>query len=199
MSGVCWLLIGDGRDAYHRVSRASLSDKVPPADHVVEIDDRDHNLGFAGAIREGWRQVLETDAQFVWHHELDFTYNQPVPVAAMIDVLDAHPHLTQLALLRQPWNDEEKAAGSIYNLIRDWLHPATDGMHHWLEHQRPNTTNPSLWPRWVIERGWPTCQHSEGIFGGDLLKSDPALRSAYWGQGEELCVHIGDERTGHGY
>jgi hypothetical protein len=200
MSGVvCHLLIGDGRDDYHHASRESLHQHLPPTDHVVEIDDRDHRLGFAGAIREGWRQALQTDAEFIWHHELDFTYLQAVPIKAMAKTLQGNPHLTQIALLRQPCNDTERAAGTLADYLRHHLSPATNGSHQWLEHRRFWTTNPSLYPRWVAERGWPDHPESEGHFGIDLFKSDPALRSAFWGNGEEWVRHLGDTRTGWGY
>lgn len=196
---ICLLTIGDGRDEYHDRSRQSIAEKLPPFLDAVHIDDRDHKLGFAGAVAEGWRQVLQTDAEYVWHAELDFLYDREVPLVTMATILRDRPHLTQLALFRQPWNSEEKAAGSIYNLIENDLTPVEVDGQSWLEHRRPNTTNPSIWPRWVLERGWPQVKNSEGIFGGQLIASDPELRGAYWGRGEQWCTHIGDERKGTGY
>jgi hypothetical protein len=196
---VCLLAISDGRHEYHHQAFRSALQHLPRFDHHVFIDDPSHELGFTGAVIEGWRQVLETDADFVWHFEADFTFDRPIPIADMVGVLTARPYLTQMALLRQPWNDEERAAGSIYNLIAAQLTAVTDGNHRWLEHRRPNTTNPSLWPRWVLERGWPNVPHSEGIFGGELMRSDDTYRAAYWGQGEEWCEHIGAIRAGRGY
>lgn len=197
---VCLMVIHDGRHDYLERTMASAGENLPAFDHEVVVDDTAHTLGFGGAIREGWRRVLETDAEFVFHLEGDFTFPRPVPVDDMIAVLRARPYLTQMALLRQPWNDEEKAAGSIFDLISADLELNSDDEgRYWLEHRRPNTTNPSIWPRWVLERGWPDVRHSEGVFGGELMKSDHSLRAAYWGQGEENCFHIGDERTGVGY
>lgn len=196
---IALLAIGDGRHEYHHRALASAIEHLPKLDHYIFVQDPDHQLGFAGAVREGWRRVLDTDARWVLHLELDFTFDRPIPVHDMVGVLEADPSLTQMALLRQPWNDEEKAAGSIFNLIRDQLTPVTAGGHTWLAHRRHWTTNPCVYPRWVAERGWPTRSESEGVFGAELLASDPRLRSAYWGAGEEWCTHVGDLRTGTGY
>lgn len=195
---VALLAIGDGRHEYHHKSLASAIEHLPKFDHYVFVSDPDHRLGFGGAIQDGWRQALQTGARHIFHLELDFTFDRPIPVADMIAVLDDRG-LTQMALLRQPWNDEERAAGSIANLIADQLTPVEVLDARWLEHRRHWTTNPCVYPRWVAERGWPSRSESEGVFGAQLLASDPSLRSAYWGGGEEWCRHIGDLRTGTGY
>lgn len=194
------LLISD-RDEYLRPSLKSLREQIQPFDVCVHIDDKDHRLGFGGAIREGWRQLLETHVDYVWHAEGDFTYNRPIPLADMREVLDAHPHLVQLSLRRQPWNQQETAAGGQVEIDpagytdREWRG------HEWLEHSKNFTTNPSLYPRWVMEEGWPRGRESEGRFGGGLIKRRPELRFAYWGSrgSGEWCRHIGAVRKGHGY
>lgn len=195
---VCLLAIGDGRDAYHERSWASLREQLPDVDHTVVIDDREHRLGFAGAVAEGWRQALATGAAHVFHAELDFVYLQPVELDAMTDALDAHPHLVQLALLRGPVNAQEIAAGGVleqhpgdYESVR-WRGCS------WREHRRHVTTNPALWPRAIVRRGWPQREHSEGHFGMSLFSAAPGLRAAYWGDGVDV-LHIGDVRSGTGY
>jgi hypothetical protein len=200
MSRIALLLISD-RDEYLRPSLRSIRAMIPPFDICVHIDDKAHELGFGGAIQEGWRQLLETDAEYVWHAEGDFTYNQPLDLRDMQAVLDAHPHLVQLALRRQPWNPEETAAGGQVQIDpgaytdREWR------AHRWLEHTKNFTTNPSLYPRWVMEQGWPDGPQSEGHFGPKLLKGQPGRRFAYWGAREsgEWCRHIGTVRKGHSY
>jgi uncharacterized protein YndB with AHSA1/START domain len=195
------LLISDGRDDYLRTSLRSLRRELPPFDVCVHIDDRDHKLGFGGAIQEGWRQLLETDAQYVWHAEGDFTYNRPISFEHMRAVLDAHPHLVQLALRRQPWNPQEKAAGGQVEIDPGGYTDRSWAGHQWLEHTKNFTTNPSLYPRWVMDEGWPDGDQSEGRFGGELLKRRPELRFAYWGSraSGEWCHHIGYLRKGRGY
>lgn len=190
------LIISDGRDEYHEKSLISAADCLPEFEQTIHIEDRGHRLGFAGAIQKGWSQV-RTD--YVFHLEADFTFNRPVPVDDMISVLEARPYLVQMALLRQPWNERERAAGGIVQMDPELYSPASWNGYRWLEHRRNVTTNPCVWPRRVIDRGWPQVKHSEGHFGIDLFASDPALRAAYWGAGEEWVTHIGDVRSGRGY
>jgi len=173
---------------------------LPEVEHTVVVDDSDHQLGFTGAVAEGWRQALATGADYLFHAELDFTYNRPVPLAGMIDTLRTCPHLVQMALLRQPVNQQEIAAGGIIAMHLSEYYPRRQRRgHRWLEHRHNVTTNPSVWPRWVIELGWPQCERSEGVFGAELFASDSRLRAAYWGEGEEWVTHVGHVRTGTGY
>lgn len=193
---VALLAISDGRHAYHAAAYESALQHLPAFDQYIFVRDPDHRLGFAGAIDHGWRQV-ETD--YVFHFEADFTFNRPVPVPAMVAALEAHPHIVQMALLRQPWNAAERAAGGIWQ-----QHPAEYALrewhdHTWLEHRRFVTTNPCIWPRRVVDQGWPQRSESEGHFGAGLFASDPELRAAFWGGGEEWVHHIGAERAGGGY
>lgn len=196
------LLISDGRDEYRERTVASAKEALPEPDHFVHIDDSEHELGFGGAIRAGWRRILaETDADFIFHLEQDFTFNRPVPIGEMAAVLRARQHLVQLALRRQPWNDQERAAGGIVEMHPgDYVEHELNGWR-WLEHTRNFTTNPSLYPRWVCEAGWPDGDQSEGHFGIDLRKRDPRLRFAYWGARDsgEAVTHIGETRAGRGY
>lgn len=198
MSKTALLLISDGRGEYLKRTLASAVLLLSPVNRFIHIDDSSHELGFAGAVQEGWRQALATDADYVFHLEQDFTFRRYVDLAAMIRVIEAHPYLVQIALLRQPVNDDERAAGGVIEqypdsyVTRHW-HGLT-----WREHRRHVTTNPALWPRWVLERGWPDAPHSEGHFGISLFADDANLRAAYWGD-SVYCDHIGDERKGTGY
>lgn len=158
--------------------------------------------GFGGAIQHAWRQLARTSAaRYVLHLEDDFTPAQPIDLAAMIRTLDEQPHLTQVALRRQPWNEAEHAAGGVVEQHPDDYVEVRDGEAVWLEHRRFWTTNPSLYRRSLCERGWPSGTNSEGRFGVDLFASDPALRSAFWGARDSgvWVEHIGNERVGTGY
>lgn len=172
---------------------------LPEVEHTVSIDDSKHELGFAGAVHEGWRQALATGATHIFHAELDFIYLRPVELMAMANALDEHPYLAQLALLRGPVNDDEQAAGGVIEQHPDSYRITRWEGHAWLEHNRYVTTNPCLWPRWVIQRSWPVCRLSEGRFGVDLFTEDPERRAAFWGNGERWVHHIGDERIGWRY
>lgn len=196
------LLISDGRDEYRERTVSSAREHLPEPDWFIEVADPDHELGFGGAIRKGWRRILtQTDADFVFHLEADFTFNRPVYVEEMAAVLAAHPYLAQLALRRQPWNEAEKEAGGIVEMHPDdYVERDLNGWH-WLEHTRCFTTNPCLYPRAICEYGWPAGPESEGRFGLELVKGSPDIRFGFWGARDsgEACEHIGEVRTGTGY
>lgn len=195
---VCLLTISDGRVGYHERSWASLREMLPDVDHTVAVDDHAHELGFSGAVATGWAAALETPATHIFHAELDFIYLRPIELGAMIATLDAHPHLVQMALLRGPVNDRERAAGGVIEQHPDDYTTVREGPHAWREHRRNVTTNPCIWPRWVVERGWPLIDQSEGHFGIKLFGEDPDRRAAYWGTGVDV-EHIGHIRSGTGY
>lgn len=214
-------VITDGRAGYHDKALASAAEMLPKFDEFVMVNDCDEpewcdyldatwpefdilhpvgRRGFAGAIEAGWEHISHLGADWVFHLEADFTFNQPVDVAAMADVLDSHPHLVQMALRRQPWNDAERAAGGIVE-----QHPGdyTDHEWHgqrWLEHRRFFTTNPSLYRASLCEQGWPQVKNSEGIFTHQLI-ADPTVTFGFWGPRTDppAVHHIGDERAGCGY
>lgn len=196
---VCLLRIGDGRDDVHERSWCSLVEMLPEVDHQVTIDDRDHELGFAGAIAEGWRQARKTKCDWVFHAELDFIYRAPIPLDRMIAVLKRKPYLAQIVLKRGPENEEERQAGGIVEMWPDEYHQMTDQGDVWTEHRLHFSTNPSLYSAALCAQGWPQVPQSERVFT-DLLIEDDKLRFAYWGPKFDapLVEHIG-ERVGCGY
>jgi hypothetical protein len=173
---------------------------LPEFDHAVEIDDRDHRLGFTGAIQAGWQQVLDTGADWCFHVEADFTFNEPVPLSDMIALLERAPHLVQVALKRQAWNDAERAAGGVVEANSEAFTECHDGLTTWTETRAFFTTNPSVYSTDLCWLGWPQVPRSEGVFTHQLLK-DPRTRFAYWGGKFDppRVTHIGEERTGCGY
>ncbi len=175
------------------------------------FDTRDRSLwtvvvwerryGFAGTIEAAWRFLSgHCGEEYVFHLEDDFVFTRPVDLAAMSEVLAAHPHLAQLALRRQPWNEAERAAGGIVEQWPDAYDDLEDGAHAWLEHRLFFTTNPSLYRRELCTRGWPLVKRSEGRFSTDLF-ADPDVRCGFWGARDsgEAVHHIGAERVGTGY
>ncbi len=197
---ICLLLIGDGRDEYRDRTLASGKEMLPQFKRVVEIDDRDHELGFDGAIRAGWEEVLRTGTDWVFHLEADFVFNAPVPIERMIAVLKRHPHLAQICLKRQPWNDTEKAAGGIVEANPDAYEQRVEHGDIWTEHRVCFSTNPCLYPAALCHQGWPQGERSEGVFTHRLLE-DPECRFAFWGAKFDppLVEHIGVERNGVRY
>lgn len=213
---IALLVVTDGRRDYLERTIESARLMLPWADfdiRLVVTDDphverlgatysdcdvlgtgEDH-AGFAGTIAAGWCALQGAD--WVVHLEDDFVFNRPVPVDDMCSVLEADPMLSQMALLRQPWNSEEKAAGGIIPLHPDDFTPCRSDVGEWFEHRRFFTTNPSIYPGHLLDRGWPTCPHSEGVFTHQLLAD--GYRFGMWGTGEEWVEHIGVERVGVGY
>lgn len=194
------MLIGDGRDTYREQTIASAKEHLPRLDTLIEIDDREHRLGFAGAIADGWRAVQEQGADWVFHLELDFVFNTAVPFDRMLAILQAHPYLAQIALKRQPWNDRERAAGGIVEADPDDFTQLTESGDIWTEHRRFWTTNPCLYSANWCRQPWPQESESEGKWTHRLL-ADPKLRFGLWGAKFDppMVTHIGAERQGVGY
>lgn len=152
--------------------------------------------GFGGAINSAWDHILQYDFDYVFHLEDDFTFNRPVSLCEMAQVLEENPHLQQMALRRQAWSSEEIRAGGVVE-----MHPeAYEQKTHWMEHRLFFTTNPSLYRRSLVERGWPNVPRSEGIFTLQLLEN-PEAKFGYWGQKTDKpwVTHLGAQRKGTGY
>ena len=214
----------DGRREYFRKTYDSLWSKVHGFDNILIHDDSGdpdyhhwlsgyynttettiystgQRSGFGGAIISAWDQLRKTDADWVFHLEEDFTFNKHIDLQAMQKVLMAKPHIVQMALRRQPWNDIEVEAGGVIEVQPESYLEWTDETDYWLQHRNFFTTNPSLYGRSLIDyHEWPNCDRSEGIFSVELF-SDPDNVSGYWGSKTmgEWCTHIGQQRKGKGY
>ena len=197
---VCLLMLRDGRDEYHHRAHESAKAMLPATKYTVTVHDDDHELGFAGAIAQGWDAVLETGADWCFHLEMDFTFNAPVALDGMIDLLERQPHLAQVALKRQPVNHEERAAGGIVERHPGDFRQRVENGVIWTENRRCFTTNPCLYSARLCRHGWPQVPNSEGIFTHRLLE-DPDVAFAFWGAKFDapLVHHIGDVRAGAGY
>lgn len=224
MTDVCLLVITDGRrDCISRTIPSALGNLKGSITRKLIYDDSgddghhdwlvdtfpgfevfSHPMGrqgFGGAIRAAWAHLHDILEPVVVHVEDDFLFNRQVPLDEMIAVLQANPHLLQMALRRQPWNDEERAAGGIVELHPDDFYDRTDGVHHWLEHRRFWTTNPCVYRSEIMwKHPWPKGPNSEGRFTIDLCRS-PKVRFGFWGARDsgEWVEHIGTERIGTGY
>lgn len=167
--------------------------------------ERIHHLersGFGGAIQSGWDHVT-TD--FVFHLEDDFVFHAPINPRHLIEILDNHPNLVQLAFKRQPWNAEENAAGDLMGVHPNAWTPHSyqtdDGtIVRWSGQRMFFTTNPSMYRGELTKQGWPVEQYSEGVFSHRLM-ADPAITFGMlgWPGDSPKIQHIGDERIGTGY
>jgi hypothetical protein len=197
---VAWLVIDDGREDYLSRCMASASRSLPVETmRLVLVTDPAHELGFAGAIQEGWERVLHTGCDWVFHVESDFLFTRLVELHRMIGLLQRRPYLAQVALKRQPWNDQEKRHGGIVECYPHDFFECRDGDVTWTEHGRFFTTNPSVYSTALCRVGWPQVKHSEGIFTHQLL--DQGRRFAFWGGklDQPRVEHIGVQRAGNGY
>ena len=212
------LIITDERPEYLARTVASAAKHLPPFDRRLMMDDsgnpefaryldvtypdfeihhNEHNLGRAATMRKAWNLIAESDADFVFHLQNDFVFTGPVPLNDIQAVLERKPRLAQVALLRQPWNDAEKAAGSIY--AKDGIDryfqrvaPGRDGLVYFLEQTIRWTDNPSLFPADLCRRlPYPVDANVEGGFS-DMVRAAGYV-CGYWGTLTDppRCEHIG--------
>lgn len=155
--------------------------------------------GFGGAYSFAWKTLASQSAEkFFLFLEDDFTFNREVPLEAMAQVLDENPHVYQMALRRQAWNSEEKAAGGVIERWPDNFQQEEG----WISHRMFFTTNPSLYRKSLIqERTYPDVKDAEGHFSLSILNSDPDAIFGYWGKKEDdpWVSHIGVQRSGGTY
>ena len=185
----------DSGDEGHRIDLAALYEEW--GFRLIPSGPR---RGFGGAIRNAWTHLRKhSEADYVLHLEDDFIFNRPVDLREMQQILDVRPNLAQVALRRQPWNDNERLAGGIIE-----QHPDSYVRHSfmdlcWLEHANFFTTNPCMYRRNMLSLVWPEGAESEGHFGM-MLKSS-GMNFAYLGERSSppWVHHIGDERVGTGY
>jgi hypothetical protein len=228
---ICLLVITDGRrDCIQQTIPSALAMLEGPVTRRVLYDDSgdpDHRAwlatefptfeliwhpegrqGFGGAIRTAWTHLAHAPERYVAHVEDDFTFNAPVPLCGMVQILQAHPHLVQVALRRQPWNEHERLAGGIVEQHPDAYTEHHLGKYAWLEHRQFFTTNPCVYRRTLCQAGeWPEGSQSEGHFTHHLLRNGSPevdaehVRFAFWGARDsgEAVTHIGHQRVGVGY
>jgi hypothetical protein len=191
-----------GDDGYRAWLRATY-----PGYELVTTPARS---GFGGAYASAWAHMAKGPERLTFGLEDDFLITRSIDLAEMAAVLDANPHLLQMALRRQPWNDVERAAGGVVEQRPGAFTEVQDEAGRaWLEHREWLTTNPSLYRRSLCAMGWPDVPRSEGEFTHYLLRHGTwvervlpdAVRFGYWGSRDSgvWCQHTGHERVGHGY
>lgn len=146
----------------------------------------------AAAVRTAWTVALNAGAEFIWHQEDDFVLTEPLPVKAMERTLNDFPLLAQLVLKRQPWSEEEKAAGGQIELAPEEY---TD-REGFVEHRRLFSFNPSL----IRAEAARVALENPGD-GLERGVTDALLAArfcfGYWGVREDppRCEHIGERRS----
>lgn len=178
--------------------RKDLSERFP--DYTVI--GKPTRQGFGGAIRSAWDFILnDTPSDYVFHLEDDFLFNKSIETSGLQEILDADSDLQQIALLRQPWNENEIAAGGIMQQDLNSYAESSLAGYSVSKHHKFFTTNPSLYRRSLCEVGWPAGEHSEGVFGLRLKERNPDAYFAFLGQRDDppAVRHIGQSRVGTGY
>lgn len=183
-----------GDDAYRRWLRSTFREAT-----VIGTGSR---VGFSASMSRAWRHLRVNAVEpYVFHVEGDFVFERLIDLTGMREVLESRPHIKQVALRRQAWNDAERAAGGVIEQQPGAYTAESDGLgRSWLTHREFWTCNPSLYRRDLTRLGWPAGNDSERRFGR-LVFRDPQARVAYWGtRGDRPWVrHIGEERAGWGY
>lgn len=186
------VVVSDRGDLYLPDCLRSLEANVPVLPMGL-VNDKNHRLGMAGAVRAAWDWALDNNLDHLLHVEEDFRFNGPFDPAEAVDVLDADPRLAQVVLKRQPWSPEEQRAGGIIE-----SHPADytdhkDGDLRWVSHQRIFSLNPCLIPRHILELGWPDGNEAEMTSNLVAL----GYRFAFLGERDDppRVTHVGVERS----
>ena len=185
------IVVSDRGDLYLPECLANIGEALPEA-HILLVDDQEHRMGMAGAVRRGMEMALAEDFDCVFWVEEDFRLNKRPPLEEMCLLLAVEPQCAQVVLKRQPWSVEEHQAGGIIEMAPNDYIDRTTGDINWLEHRRIFSLNPCLIPRWVLERGWPDGNEAEQT---ERLVADGAS-FAFYGKREDppLVQHVGHER-----
>lgn len=183
-------LDGPTDEAVERVTR--MAHDLRPWNWTVEADERP--LGFCGSVRKAWEDAVASDAEYVFWLEHDFVFARDVQLRQLAAALDEERMLAQMSLMRNAVNEQERAAGGLYE-SRPGQFRSHDG---YLSQTAYFTTNPSLMRRAFMERNrWAVnpCE-CEGHFG--ILLRERGYRFGVWGDGSVWVEHIGT-RSGFGY
>lgn len=156
------------------------------------------------AMQAVWALARHWDEPTFAFWEEDFVLHDDVNLDDLAGVLDEHPYLTQMALVRQAWFGNEVEHGGLIEALEaqgQTFTERSDGERHWIEHRACFTGNPSVIPRRTFTQDWPEGDWSEARFGRALFAADPEARGAYWGRRSDppLVEHIGHQRVGTGY
>lgn len=196
------ILVDDSGDpAFRERLHAELGGLV---DRIVYVGDE--ALGFNRAMKTLWRVAGEYGPDCFLHWEDDFVPLRKIETVSMAAHFERNSGLVQVALLRQPWFENERQHGGVIaareaqGAMFHRVHQGTaTGALDWVEHRDHVTLNPALWPAWVLGEDWPDGQWSESAFGRRLFAMNPMHRAAYWGDGRTPDVeHVG-MRSGYGY
>gem|GEM_PF-550940 len=154
--------------------------------------------GYVRATRSCWAHEMTSGQPWVLHVEDDVVLNETIDLREMQQVMDAHSDLAQLSLKRQPWYEEELAAGDMLKWRPEGTYSERDGH---VAHRAFWTSTLSLMRRsFLAEHEWPTTPGSEKRFGRQLFRT-PGIYSGMLGRLDDAprMTHIGETQAGYGY
>lgn len=178
------IIINDSGDVrYHNFLITAF-----PSFKIVSHEER---RGLAGAVQSAWDSVSR-HADYVFHLEDDFIMKKKFDIDHMIFLLKKNPHLTQMALVRDPVNPPEREAGGFVFQNKESYEQKGD----FFEHGRLFTLNPCVYPMSTVNIGWPD-HGGESEFTQKVHSIDTSLRFGYYGNmyDEPLVTHIGGRRS----
>lgn len=194
------VLIDDSGDvAYQRYLEALCSDLAREVDARFMVTSHRKRLGFCKTVWDAWVQATIPGVDWVYWMEDDFLHTRGVDLRDLAWVLNRQPQIAQMSMMRQPVNEQEKAAGSLYNLYRDRYDQRGAEASMWLLSRTNFSTTISLMSRrFMTDNPWPAYpSECEGRYSIDLLAK--GYEFGVWGIGDEWVEHIGETRIGKGY
>lgn len=216
---VAFVLRCDGRRDFIERTVQSVSDhiKAPRFSYGVIVDDsgdadyaawldetfpfleclhHPQRLGLGSCFQSALNVVLGTDADYAFMVEDDTPILRDVILTPLADVLNTDPQLAQLMFMRPPFNDEEIAAGGVYQLTPDEFTEHNDGTSRWVTHNRWFGFQPSLVPRDVIELMATKATNFLELGVTEPLK-EAGYHFGYWGGLDDApyCDHVGTMRS----
>lgn len=192
------VIVDDSGNAEHRAHAVTLCDDLIPV-------GAEPMRGYSEAMRTVWATARDQrwSRWMLW--EQDFRAVTDIDLQDLMDLLDAHPRLTQVCLQRQagggvygdPWYDYEREHASMVEAVAHRF-PSQVVMHDgWVEQNRVFSTNPHLADRKCLDVDWPTGANSERRYS--QRAADIGHKFAWLGNpGHVVVNHVG-EHTGRGY
>lgn len=190
---VCGVLT-DGRDELLARTLASAREHLAgQVDHLFVVDDSGRygpRKGLAGAVQTLWSHALGVGADYLFHLEDDWRFNETPDLATMVNLLVDFPDLAQVVLQRQALTASEHAAGGVAahahweECVNPWA--------AWVQQDDIFSLNPCLVPRRILEMGWPA-----GNEAGMTERLRGRYLSAFWGRKDSApqVHHLGDHRS----
>jgi hypothetical protein len=74
---------------------------------INELVLHEENKGLTKTWTEAWQYISQQNFDYVWHHEDDVVFFQPIEIDTLIEFLQKNNNICQVNLKRNPWYDFE--------------------------------------------------------------------------------------------